>query len=117
MAAGAGAQARLAIEIQGGDSLARASHASVPVLVSVPAGDATPLLLTPSVEGSAVEVVRGRLLRSDAKPLADGRLRFEVPVVARSEGTAILRVDVSSYVCDPRCRASAASASRVLHVR
>jgi hypothetical protein len=118
MAAGsAGAEPGLSIEIQGPDDLPRAAHLSVPVLVSLPAGAATPLMLTPSVEGFAVEVVRGRLIRGDAKSLDPSHLRFELPVVARSEGTAILRVDLSTYVCDPRCRPIAASATRVLHVR
>jgi hypothetical protein len=110
-------ESRVRVEIQGGDALERSAHLGVTVLVQLPAAGDVPLLLTPRVEGTAVEVVRGRLLRSDGKALDATHLRFEVPVVARSEGTAILRVDVSTYVCEPRCLPVGASASRVLHVR
>jgi hypothetical protein len=108
---------RLRVEIQGENTLEHAAHLGVPVVVQLPAAANAPLLLTPRVEGSAVEVVRGRLSRSDAKALDATHLRFDVPVVARSEGTAILRVDVSTYVCEPRCVPVSASDSRVLHVR
>jgi hypothetical protein len=108
---------RVHVEIQGENTLEHAAHLGVPVVVQLPAAANAPLLLTPRVEGSAVEVVRGRLSRSDAKALDATHLRFEVPVVARSEGTAILRVDVSTYVCEPRCVRVSASDSRVLHVR
>jgi hypothetical protein len=105
------------VQIEGEDTLTRAAHLGVPVIVQLPAAADAPLSLAPRIEGSAVEVVRGRLLRSDAKPIDATHLRFEVPVIARSEGTAILRVDVSTYVCEPRCVAVSASDSRVLHVR
>jgi hypothetical protein len=108
---------RLRIEIQGDDTLPRMAHLQVPVLVELDVAMAAPLLLTPSVEGFAVEVVRGRLLRSDAKPVDASHLRFDIPVVARSEGTAIFRVELSTYVCEPRCRLVTASGSRVLRVR
>ena len=95
------------------------SHTAVEVIVQLPAGNNSPLLLTPSVEGEAVEVVRGRLMRPDAKAV-DGdhsRLRFEVPVLAKSEGTAILRVDVMTYVCERVCVRVVLRASEVLRVR
>jgi hypothetical protein len=71
------------------------------------------------VEGEAVEVVRGRLTRPDAKTV-DGdasRLRFEVPVLAKSEGTAILRVDLMTYVCARVCQRVLLRASEVVRVR
>ena len=105
------------LEIQGADTLPRLAHLVVPVVVELAEAVDAPLLLTPSVEGSAVEVVRGRLLRSDAKLLDARHLRFEIPVVARSEGTAIFRVELAAYVCEPRCRLVTASGSRVLRVR
>jgi hypothetical protein len=107
----------LALAIEGDETLARAAHASIPVIVSLPSGADHPLLLTPSVEGSAVELVRGRLTRADAKNLDPQHLRFELPVVAKSEGTAILRVEVMTYACSPGCARVLASASRVLRVR
>lgn len=95
------------------------SHTAIEVIVQLPASNDSPLLLTPSVEGEAVEVVRGRLMRPDAKPVAgdETRLRFEVPVLAKSEGTAILRVDVMTYVCERTCKRVVLRASEVLRVR
>lgn len=105
------------IELAAEQSLRAGEHAVIEVQVAISAGADAPLLLTPSVEGDAVEVVRGRLSRSDAKPLPPDKLRFEVPVRARSEGTAILRVDVTTYVCERTCRRVALRASQVLHVK
>jgi hypothetical protein len=110
-------QPQLRIEIQAEDTLPRNAHLLVPVVVELEVAIAAPLLLTPSVEGSAVEVVRGRLLRSDAKRVDARHLRFDVPVVARSEGTAIFRVELATYVCEQRCRFVTANGSRVLRVR
>lgn len=107
----------LSLNIAGDDTLARAAHASIPVIVTLPEGGEHPLLLTPSVEGSALELVRGRLIRADAKRVDAQHLRFELPVVAKSEGTAILRVEVLTYVCSPACRRVSASGSRVLRIR
>ena len=76
-----------------------------------PDGDEQPLLLTPASEGDAVRVVRGRLMRADAQPTPNGELRFEVPVVVRSAGTAVLRVDVLTYHCER------SAASRCAHRR
>jgi hypothetical protein len=95
------------------------SHTAIEVIVQLPEANDAPLLLTPSVEGEAVEVVRGRLMRPDAKPLEGDptRLRFEVPVLAKSEGVAILRVDVTTYVCERKCQRVVLRASQVLRVR
>jgi hypothetical protein len=107
----------LRIEIKGDSSLARGSHASVPILVELADPKSGPLLLTPSIEGAAIELLRGRLLGADAKTLDETHLRFELPVFARSEGTAILRIELSAYECSQRCRRVSASDSRVLIVR
>ena len=116
MAAQARAQEPVRIELASEQSLRAGAHAVIEVKVVVPAGEDAPLLLTPSVEGDAVEVVRGRLSRSDAKIVPPDGLRFEVPVRARSEGTAILRVDVTTYVCERQCRRVVLRASQVLRV-
>ena len=98
--------------------LARDAHASIPVEVALPTGSADwPLTLTPRVEGTALELVRGRFLRADAKQVDATHLRFEVPVVARGQGTAILRVELMTYACEPECRALTVQDSRVLRVR
>jgi hypothetical protein len=115
------AESKLTVTISGPETLTRAAHASIPVWVTLPP-DSTelrdlPLALTPHIDGTAIELVRGRLLRADAKAEESGQLRFLIPVVARSEGTAILRVELMTYACDPRCRRVDASTTRVLHVR
>jgi hypothetical protein len=108
----------LQITLQPTQRLQRDAHTAIPVTVQLPRGSADlPLLLTPRIEGAAVELVRGRLLRSDAKQMDPEHLRFEIPVVARSEGTAILRVSLTTYVCDDSCRRVEVATSAVLEVR
>jgi hypothetical protein len=80
-------------------------HAHVDLLVELPAEAAEPLLLTPYREGEALEVVKGRLLRSDARDPSAQPLRFELPVVARTPGTGLIGVRLLAYLCTPRCRA------------
>ena len=104
------------IELAPQQNLRAGSHAMVEVIVLLPAGSDAPLLVTPSVEGDALEVVRGRLARPDAKVLPPDRLRFEVPVRARSEGTAILRVEVMTYVCARTCERVVLRGSQVVRV-
>ena len=106
------------VSIRGPDALAADAHASIPVLVGLAAASADwPLTLTPRVEGTSLELVRGRFLRADAKQVDATHLRFDVPVVARSQGTAILRVELLTYTCDPECRSVTVQDSRVLQVR
>jgi hypothetical protein len=108
----------LQITLQPQQHLQRDAHTAIEVIVQLPEGSAElPLLLTPRIEGAAVELVRGRLMRSDAKQVERGRLRFEVPVVARTEGTAILRVSAMTYVCTQSCQRVEATTSAVLEVR
>lgn len=107
------------VELAAEQTLTTAAHAAIEVVVELPEGNDAPLLLTPSLEGVALEVVRGRLTRPDGKAL-DGkgtRLRFEIPVRARSEGTAILHVDVMTYVCSRTCQRVVLRASQVVRVR
>ena len=104
----------VSLRIEDPDLLGIGATTHADVFVRVP--DASqPLLLTPSIEGEAVRVVRGRLLRADAHPAPDGELRFEVPLVVRSAGSAVLRVDVLTYRCAPKCEALRASGTRLLH--
>lgn len=79
-------------------------------------GDEQPLLLTPFVQGAAVEVVRGRLLRDDALRPSPGELRFRVPIAARTLGTALLRVELWTYRCSSGCESVRVYASATLHV-
>ena len=115
LAEGAG----LLVLLDSPDTLQLGDRTSVAVTVDLPANvrSDTPLLLTPSVDGAALEVVRGRLFRADATVLGPTRLGFQVPVVAQREGAAILRVEVSTYACSGRCRAISASAHKTLRVQ
>jgi len=76
----------------------------IAVIVRLPKGPTMPLLLTVSVEGDALQVVRARFLRSDARLERSGELRFEVPVLAQAAGTALLRADLSTYRCEQTCQ-------------
>jgi hypothetical protein len=80
-------------------------HAHVDLVVELPAQAAEPLLVTPYREGEALEVVKGRLLRSDARDPNAKPLRFELPVLAAAPGTALIGVKLLAYLCTPRCRA------------
>lgn len=111
--AGAG---RIGLRIEPPALLQTGDHASIAVHVTVAEDGAVPVVLTPSIEGTAVELARGRLSRADARRAADGSLRFEVPVIARGEGTAILRVELASYECKPRCKQVVETASQPLRV-
>lgn len=104
------------LRIEAPQALVVGATATIGVLLRPQAGPEQPLLLTPSAEGEAVRVVRGRLLRADAQRTPAGELRFEVPIVARRVGTAVLRVELLTYRCSPGCVAVHASASRVLEV-
>lgn len=77
-----------------------------------------PLLVTPSSDGPAVEVVHGRLFRADAEEPSAFPLRFRVPVHAASAGDAVVRARVEGYACEgERCRPVEAEASVPLRVR
>ncbi|MCA9605485.1 MAG: hypothetical protein KC619_07810, partial [Myxococcales bacterium] len=86
------------------------------IVARVMGSDGLPVLVTPSSEGTAVEVVRGRLMRTDATDPAAAVLELRIPIVAREAGTAVLRVRVSGYACEARCRAVSAETSVVIQV-
>lgn len=113
-AAPASAQDPLRVEIDAPPALRRGDRTEIVARVSG-AGD-LPILVTPTSEGTAVEVVRGRLLRSDAVSPDAAVLELRIPIVARDAGTAVMRVRVSGYACEARCRAVSAEASVILEV-
>lgn len=76
-------------------------HARFDLEVQLPPNAATPLLLTPFREGQALEVVKGRLLRSDARDPNERPLHFELPVLARAPGVARIGVRLLAYLCEP----------------
>lgn len=105
------------LKMQAPSKLKVGDRASVKLTLTLPEGSAEPLLLTPTSDGPAVEVVRGRLMRSDARDARANPLRFEIPIVARRPGTSVLRVRVLSYHCNEQCTAVQSEASQALEVR
>jgi hypothetical protein len=106
----------LAIRIEAPASLIVGTVATIAVFVSLERAPAQPLLLTLASEGAPLRVLRGRMLRGDATRTPSGELRFEVPVSLLEEGTAVLRADLLTYRCAPRCSPVRASASQILRV-
>lgn len=90
-------------------------HFEATVDVRAPAGD-TPVLVTPSEEGDAVDVVRGRLLRADAEDPAAKVLHFRIPLVATERGTAVIRVRVNTFDCAVRCKPVTEEARALVNV-
>ncbi len=110
--------APLTVRIEAPAELHPGEHADVALLVHAEDAARGPLLVTPTVDGAAVEVVRGRLFRFDAEDPASDPLRFRVPVLARSVGTAVLSVRVDGHVCEgSRCAAVDAEATARIDVR
>jgi hypothetical protein len=79
-------------------------HAHVELTLELPLEAADSLLLTAYREGKSLEVVKGRLLRSDARDPTATPLRFALPVLATAPGTALVGVRLLAYVCAPACR-------------
>jgi hypothetical protein len=97
-------QPTLALELPA--DLRVGQHARVSLSVKLPKAAAAPLLVTPFHEGAALEIVKGRLLRSDALDPAANPLRFELPVLALAPGAAVLGARLLAYLCSgERCRA------------
>jgi hypothetical protein len=115
--AGPRADSLVVMRIAAPEGLAPGMRATVDVFVRPPGGPEQPLLLTPTSEGEAVHVVRGRLLRLDARRTAQGELHFQVPIEARSAGTAVLRFALLAYRCEQRCTALRLSETVTVEVR
>lgn len=91
------ALARLGLSFETPSRLAVGDRARVVLVVDVP--EDMPVLVTPTHEGSAVEVVRGRLARVDALEPEARPLRFPIPIVARERGAGAVRATVSTFEC------------------
>lgn len=75
------------------------------------------VMLTPSSQGNALDVVRGRLLRADARNPEAKPLVFDLPVVAREAGTAIVHVRAAFYRCrEQKCVQAEVQASESVRV-
>lgn len=93
------------LAIEAPEPLRVGDHRALVVTLSLPAA-ASPavLLVTARGQGAALEIVRGRLLRADARDPAASPLVFDLPVVAREPGTAVVRVHAAAYDCrDGQC--------------
>lgn len=110
-----GAAAAAALRIEAPAALPLGAS-RVAVVARVPLGPVMPLLLTVRVEGEALQVVRARFLRSDARLEHAGDLRFEVPVLARAPGIALLRAELSTYRCEQNCQQVRVQAALQLQV-
>lgn len=113
------APAELEVSLEAPDGLTVGDRAEVIAILRLRPANDLPVLVTPSAEGTAVEVVRGRLLRADASEddAATGTLRFAVPIVAKGPGTAVLRVRAMGWACDRRCRQSTGETTVTVRVR
>jgi hypothetical protein len=87
------------LEVQAPDTLHVDDHVSLVATLRLPDSGAPLLLLTPSSQGSALEVVRGRLLRADAREPTATPLVFDLPVAAHEPGSAVVRVHVATFDC------------------
>ena len=90
--------AELALVFEPPDRVVVGDRARLVLVVDV--AEDVPVLVTPTHEGSAVEVVRGRLARVDALEPTARPLRFPIPIVARERGTGVVRATVTSFVCE-----------------
>lgn len=117
MVAARGQEPASALRLEEPPTLVEGQRATVIAVVDV--SPELPLLLTPSSEGTALDVIRGRLLRGDALDSDARPLRFAIPVVARGPGAAILRVHLSTFRCgdDDECVPVEAEASLTLRIR
>ncbi len=114
LVASSAAAQELSVELRAPDALHQGDRAEVVALVR--GAGAHPLLVTPSSEGTALEVVRGRLLRAEATDPQADTLEFHIPIVANGPGAAVIRVEAAGYACERRCRSVRAEASLVVHV-
>jgi hypothetical protein len=87
------------------DPLRVGDHRALVLSLDLPTDAAPLVLVTPRGEGAALDIVRGRLLRVDARDPEASPLVFDLPVVAREPGTAVVRVRASAYRCrEQRCQ-------------
>lgn len=108
------------LRIEAPNELRVGARVTVPVLVDwqqiSPDGPGQ-LVLSAHAEGRALDVVKGRLLRADAVDPNANPLRFELPLMAATSGTALLNVSVLGYRCRVRCEAVRIEASKQILVR
>ena len=97
LAAAPAAEGALSLAVP--DRLHVEDHVALTVTLELPGDARGPLLVTPRAQGSAIEVVRGRLLRADARDPAANPLVFDLPVLARSAGQAVVSVRALVYRC------------------
>lgn len=107
---------RVEVTLEAPPSLVAGDRAQLVAVVRVRPSSDRPVLVTPTHEGTAVEVVRGRMLRADAVDPNAEELRFSVPIVARTPGTSVVRVVATGYACERTCVAVRGEASVVLQV-
>jgi len=95
--------------------LSRDDRAELELRVVPPRGRRT-WMVTLASEGTAVEVVRGRLLPSDAVDLEARPILLRVPIVARGRGVALVHATLTGWSCEETCREVSLEATTTLHV-
>lgn len=104
----------LRLELQAPEVVRPGDRVSLRLIVS-PAGEEA-MLITPSSEGAAIVVARGRLQRGDGNVEGETFV-VQIPIIARDAGHALIRVHVQTYQCErQRCRAVEADAEIALDV-
>lgn len=73
-------------------------------------------MITLRGEGTAVDVVRGRLLPADVEDPTARSLTLRVPIVARSPGVALVHAELTGWACAETCSAVTSRATTTLHV-
>jgi hypothetical protein len=116
LVAGQVARADVALEIEEPAALHVGDHLTLTVTLRPPPDASPPLLITPSSEGEALEVVRGRFLRADARDPNASPLVFDLPVVAARPGRSVIRVRAQGFRCDQSCEPFTFDAQRTLLV-
>ena len=102
------------LELVAPAELRTGDRTGITALVRLPGDE--PFLLTPHSEGTAVEVVRGRLMRGDADDPRAHPLRLRIPIVARHAGDSLVRVRLTGFACAERCEPVRAEAELRLQV-
>ena len=113
---GLSAQERAATVVIEAQAALALGPARLEVVVELGDSREQPLMLDVASEGEALQVVRGRFRRTDARVGDDGRLHFSVPIVVRAQGNAIVRTELRTYRCRQSCQEVRVSVQRTLTV-
>lgn len=116
--AAGGARAEPSLLTISSEHVLRVGEAStLTIEVDLPSDAAKPLLVTVRAEGAALEVVRGRVSREDARASQTSKLAFAIPVVSHAPGSSVVRAHLRYFRCAETCSAEEAVTTSVVEVR